>query len=145
MLGACSFLNIDPDLGLELVANEFSTGKSDFIRINVNLDSSSSLDKGVNNISLFELIVPVFQLLCSVLISMGSTNKSVIQSVRKLLVKFRKLLVGVFRREALTKQQDAATMKYPSSHGLEEMVKLIVILCTLTGYRGEDTVPNLIE
>lgn len=134
----CKLLQVDPDLGLELVFDELSVKSSSFLTVNVSLDNPLFLGKDTNGISLFELLVPVFQLISAVLLSMGSANQTVIQEVKKLLVKFRKLSLGILKRDALKDTNPKYHLSGSSSEGLAQMVKLIVMLCTLTGYHGEE-------
>lgn len=134
---SCSFLKIDPDLGMNLVFDEVNTSNSNFAKINISLDNHLFLENDSNCISLFELIVPIFQLICCVLVSSGDQNKNVISNVRKLLITFRKLLIGIFKRDALTDMKEYPNTDF-SSKSLESLVKLSVILCTLTGYQGEE-------
>lgn len=143
VLGDCSFLQIDPDLGLELVFDEMSVKSSNLLRVNVSLDSPLFWGKEPDGISLFELLVPVFQLISAVLLSMSSSNQSVIFEVKKLLVKFRKLLLGILKRDALKDINPKYRPSGPNSEGLQQMVKLIVMLCTLTGYHGEEKLPQV--
>lgn len=138
VIADCSFLKLDPDLGLELIFDELSIKHSNFISINLTLDNPLFLGKGANGISLFEIIVPVFQLIAAVLLSMGSSNLTVIQEVKKLLMKFRKLSLGIMKRDALNDTNEKHKLAGSSLQGLQEMVKLIVMLCTLTGFRGEE-------
>lgn len=135
---SCSFLKIDPDLGLELVFDEVTVRNSQFVRVNLSLDNPLSLGK-VNGISLFEVLVPIFQLISSILLSMGSANKTVIKKVRHLLVHFRKLVQGVIKRDALIETDEKYQIKGPTLEGLQQLVKLVVLLSTLTGYHGEET------
>lgn len=136
----CSALQLDPDLGLDLVINELSAQNSGLLSINVSLDNPLILGKDAYGISLFELIVPIFQLLAAVLLSMGSANLRVISDVKNLLKKFRKLSVGIMKRDALRDMNEKYSLSGVSLEGQERMVRLIVLLCTLTGYRGEEAV-----
>lgn len=140
----CSFLLIDPDLGLELVFDESQGQYSNLVKISVNLDNPLMLGKDVEGVSLFELIVPIFQLLAAVLISMGSSNKPVIQNVRNLLIKFKRLLLGILKRDALKESNESHGVSGSNFKSLQQMVELIVMLCSLTGYHGEDTVQTFI-
>lgn len=135
----CQFLKLDPDLGLELVFDELAIHNSSFMSINVSLDKPLFLGKDANGISLFELIVPVFQLLAAVLLSMGSSNAMVINEVKKLLIKYRRLTLGVMKRDALRDTNEKYSSSNSNLEGLEKMVKLVVLLCTLTGYHGEES------
>lgn len=80
------------------------------------------------HVSLYELLVPVFQLVSTVLISMGSENSAVIGRVKQFLDKHRQLVVSVLKRDVL---QSSITEVDPKLH---ELVKLIVLLTTLTDY-----------
>lgn len=138
---ACSFLLIDPDLGLELVFDETTVQTSTFVRVNLNLDTPLSFDDSSNGVSLFELLVPTFQLVAAILLSTSSENKPVIQQVHKLLLHFRRLIVGVLKRDVLAESKiDHKIYKANSveSSGLKELVNLFVLLSTLTGFTGED-------
>lgn len=142
VIGDCSFLHVDPDLGLELIFDEMSAKGSSLLRVNVSLDNALYLGKETGGISMFELLVPVFQLISAVLLSMGSSNQPVILEVKKLLVKFRKLSLGIMKRDALIDINSKYRPSGSTSQGLEQMVKLIVMLCTLTGYHGEEKLPQ---
>lgn len=139
---ACSFLLIDPDLGLELIFDETTVQTSTFVRVNLNLDTPLSFDDSSKGVSLFELLVPTFQLVAAILLSTSSENKPVIQQVHKLLLHFRRLIVGVLKRDVLmeSKKNDHEIYKANNveSSGLKELVNLFVLLSTLTGFDGED-------
>ncbi|AAS51288.2 ACR061Cp [Eremothecium gossypii ATCC 10895] len=137
---SCSFLQIDPDLGLELIFDEISVKNSNFVRVNLNLDNPLTLGSQANGISLFEIVVPIFQLIVSILLSMGNANRPVMKSVKKLLVHFRKLVQGVLKRDALLESNEKYVVDDSTMEGLEQQVKLVVLLCTLTGYLGEQDV-----
>lgn len=133
----CGFLDADPDLGLELMFNEVVTHNSQAVRVSLSLDRTLNLSKDACGLSLFEVIVPVFQLMASILLSMGSANKPVVRKTRHLLVHFRKLVQGILKRDAIMEDDDQPEMKQSNRDGLQQLVKLIVLLCTLTGYNGE--------
>ncbi|CCD23883.1 Nup192p NDAI_0C02230 [Naumovozyma dairenensis CBS 421] len=139
IIGDLSFLKIDPDLGSELIFNESPSKNSDFIKVNINLTNSINGVASSNGVSLFEVITPIFRLLCSILLSLGSTNKSVISNVKKLLMEFRKLLVGIFKKDVLKETQDTVQSTKSASEDWQELVKLAVVLCTLTQYDGRES------
>ena len=138
IIAELSFLKVDPDLGLELVFDEVYLQNSNFLKVNVTLDNPLVFDKDTNGVSLLELIVPIFQLIAAVLVSMGSSNKSVVQRVKSLLSMYKRLVVGIFKRDLLREKDERKKSTDPSTQSLNEMVKLIVMLCTLTGYQNED-------
>ncbi|AMD22737.1 HHL033Wp [Eremothecium sinecaudum] len=135
---SCSILQIDPDLGLEIVFDEISVKNSKFVRINLNLDNPLTLASEANGVSLFEIVVPIFQLITSILISMGSANNEVKKNVRRLLMHYKKLVQGVLKRDALLESNDKYVVSGSTLDGLQQQVNLVVLLCTLTGYMGEE-------
>jgi nuclear pore complex protein Nup205 len=138
---ACSFLLIDPDLGLDLMFDKSTVQSSTFVRVNLNLDTPLSFDNASNGVSLFELLVPAFQLVSAILLSTSSENKLVIQQVKNLLKHFRKLIVGVLKRDVLVEnKREAGIYKDEgiNSSGLKELVNLFVLLSTLTEFNGEE-------
>lgn len=140
VIGNCSFLKLDPDLGLELFFDEMTVKNSSLLSVNVSLDKPLYFGKDANGVSLFEIVVPVFQLISAVLLSMGSANLTVIREVKELLAKFRKLSLGIMKRDALKDTNEKYHLSGSSADGLQQMVKLIVMLCTLTGYNGEEKI-----
>ncbi|SCV99516.1 LAFE_0A04874g1_1 [Lachancea fermentati] len=137
---SCKFLRVDPDLGLELIFGEMASKNSQYVKANLSLDNPLNLSEEANGISLFEVLVPIFQLVASILLSMGSANKPVIKRARKLLVHFRKLVLGVIKRDALIEENGDYQIGPGTLEGLKQLVKLVVLLCTLTGYKGEDSI-----
>lgn len=137
---ACSFLLIDPDLGLELVFDETTIQTSTFVRVNLNLDTPLAFDDSSKGVSLFELLVPTFQLVAAILLSTSSENKPVIEQVHKLLLHFRRLIVGVLKRDVLIESKNDHEVYKANgvdSSGLKDLVNLFVLLSTLTGFNGE--------
>lgn len=138
---ACSFLLIDPDLGLDLTFDKSTVQSSTFVRVNLNLDTPLSFDNVSNGVSLFELLVPIFQLVSAILLSTSSENKLVIQQVKNLLKHFKKLIVGVLKRDLLveTKRENGIYKDEGfNASGLKELVNLFVLLSTLTEFKGEE-------
>ncbi|EGW34591.1 uncharacterized protein SPAPADRAFT_149697 [Spathaspora passalidarum NRRL Y-27907] len=101
------FLSIDPDLGLNLNIKEGHDFKS--ITVNVLLDTPSTLNDLVdlskirkeNTISYFEFLIPIFQLITTVLLAMGPTYKPGIMETKGLMESFNRLIVGVMKRDVL--------------------------------------------
>ncbi|SCU86811.1 LAME_0D07756g1_1 [Lachancea meyersii CBS 8951] len=135
VIESCSFLKVDPDLGLDLVFDEVSMDTSNPLHVSLSLDSSLTLNQDACGLSLFEIVVPVFQLMTSILLSMGSANKAVVRRTRTLLDHFRKLVQGVLKRDALIEEDESFQRETMNSEGLAQLVKLVVLLCTLTAYK----------
>ncbi|SCU88079.1 LADA_0E08064g1_1 [Lachancea dasiensis] len=135
VIGSCRFLEVDPDLGLDLVFNEADVHSFQKLHVCLNLDSSLSLNRDAVGLSLFEIVVPIFKLMATILLSMGSANKPVVRKTRDLLSHFRKLVQGVLKRDALI--EDGTTTSHqeaPHTDGLQQLVRTVVLLCTLTCY-----------
>lgn len=137
---ACSFLEVDPDLGLDLIFEEVAAEMGNFfVKVNLNLDSDLTVsDNSKGSVSLIELLIPVFQLISAILLSTSSENTLVIQQVRKLLVHFNKLIVGVLKRDVLVEaaeKKEQLQEKSVGIIGLKELVNLFILLSTLTKYK----------
>lgn len=145
----CKFLSIDPDLGLDLKINELS-GNSKSIYISLSLDTPISLidvnkhhtlEKD-NKISFFEFLVPIFQLISAVLLSMGPSYKPSIIQAKDLLHHFDRLVVGVMKRDVLIENTQIQSQKYQEDSisyvGLKDLVQLIVLLDSLVNYESND-------
>jgi nuclear pore complex protein Nup205 len=134
---SCQFLLIDPDLGIELVFDESTIQSSSFVRVNLNLDTPLSFDDSSKGVSLFEFLVPTFQLVTAILLSTSSENKSAILQVKTFLGHFKKLIVGVFKRAVLAdSRRDGEIYKQDNANGagIKELVNLLVLLTTLTDF-----------
>ncbi|CCK70989.1 Nup192p KNAG_0F03270 [Huiozyma naganishii CBS 8797] len=138
VIGQCSFLKVDPELGLNLHFDENPSKGTGVVNINIGLESAASAGRETEDLSLFELFIPVFKLICTVLISVGSENEVVINNTRQLLSAFRKLLVGVFKKDALNDSEGRTNYLHGKNDVLGEMVMLITLLCTLTDYNGKE-------
>lgn len=138
ILGGLSFLKIDPDLGLELVFDEYSRNSASILRVNITLDDPLLLENENNSISIFELIIPIFQMITAILVSSGSSNKAIIKETKSLLNKYRSLIVGTFKRDLLLKSGKTKKVDDQRYNQLQELIKLIVILCTITGYQNDN-------
>ncbi|CEP62058.1 Nup192p LALA0_S04e06810g [Lachancea lanzarotensis] len=137
VIESCSFLKVDPDLGLDLKFNADNTSDSNQVHVSLSLDDSLVSDTDACGLSLYEIVVPVFQLMTSILLSMGSANRAVVKRTRSLLNHFRKIVQGALKRDALIEEGNASTRKTERNDGLTQLVKLVVLLCTLTSYGGD--------
>lgn len=101
ILAELNFLKIDPDLGLELVFDETSNNTSSLLRVNITFDEPLILGKEATSVSIFELIIPIFQLMLAIVISSGRFNDAVRLATTSLLKQYQKLIIGTFKRYAL--------------------------------------------
>ncbi|KAL6454856.1 hypothetical protein SBY92_004327 [Candida maltosa Xu316] len=144
ILKQSNFLQIDPDIGLNLNIEEEQEHKT--ISINVLLDTPLSLTdmidpqklKNENTISYFEFLIPIFQLITTVLLSMGPNYQPGIIQTRELMKAVDRLVVGVMKRDLLveTKQIGQELYKEESSEltSLKELVKLFTLIDSLVHY-----------
>ncbi|ANB11060.1 Nup192p [Sugiyamaella lignohabitans] len=121
ILDGCQFLNIDLDVGIEISSP-----------IDHRAGAVSDL-----KISFYEILVPVFQILCAVLLSMGAENEPVITRVRRFLEGHQQLVVAIMKKDMLQSSRPPSGDE-SSEVGLDDLVKLTVLLVSLTEF-----VPNL--
>lgn len=95
-LDSCHFLKIDPDVGIG----------------------------GINAVSTFyEILIPVFQVVAAILLSMGAENQPVIDRVGQFVDLHQQLFVSVLKKEVVQGANDSK---------LQELVKLAILLMSLT-------------
>ncbi|KAK6457431.1 nucleoporin Nup186/Nup192/Nup205 [Scheffersomyces xylosifermentans] len=148
ILKQSNFLKIDPDLGLDLQFDEFQDLKN--VKVNLLLDTPLSLNDLVevknitneNKISYFEFLIPIFQLVATLLLSMGPSYKpSIIQS-KDLMTAVNRLVVGIMKRDMLLENKKIDTAQYKEEQfaiqGLKEMVKLFTLLDSLVSYEEKE-------
>lgn len=133
VIGDITFLKCDLDLGLTVLAQDKLTQKSGVVEIT--LDEKKLNGNPNNNLSLKELTVPLFKLLTAVLISAGNQNQEVIRNVKTLLISIRKLLICIFKYDTIEE-----TEGLKKDHSSNELVRLTVLLCSLTSYYGEKVI-----
>ncbi|XDT21163.1 Hypothetical protein J6896_03037 [Nakaseomyces glabratus] len=137
ILAELNFLKIDPDLGLELVFDETSNNTSSLLRVNITFDEPLILGKEATSVSIFELIIPIFQLMLAIVISSGRFNDAVRLATTSLLKQYQKLIIGTFKRDTLYKsgkKQASDELKYKHH---QEFIKLVVLICTITKYEDK--------
>lgn len=141
ILKQSNFLQIDPDLGLNLNIEEISDHK--IIKINVLLDTPLSLLdmvdprnlKNENTISYFEFLVPIFQLIATVLLSMGPNYQPARIQTKELMKGINRLVIGVMKRDLLVEEKQVGKEIYKENSTelvlLKEMVKLFTLIDSL--------------
>lgn len=132
ILGECNFLKVDPELGITVTLSDSAKDVPSVLKIG--LDENVQGHSNSNTLSICELAIPVFKLISTILISVGSQSHVVISSTKSLLMSYRKLLIGVFKYESLQVGPSSTKNK-----DMEELTKMIVILCSLTNYQGEES------
>ena len=119
VIKSCKFLTTNPDVGIHL-ATGTDFGK-DLSIIAISAESGSAL--------YFELLIPIFQVVIAILLSMGPENEPVIQRIRQFLESNQQLLVNTLKKDSLL---DSRTISADSQ--LRDLVKLQVLLITLTDF-----------
>jgi nuclear pore complex protein Nup205 len=107
VLQSCHFLNMDLDVGIELEAGTVT----DMYRV-----------------SFYEILSPVFQVLCALILSMGAENDPVLSRGRQFLDGHQQLIVAILKKDVRAEGGDQ----------LQELVKLLVLLISLTGYSPKE-------
>lgn len=130
------FLKIDPDLGLTLNVHEVQDFKN--IRIRVLLDTPLSLSDLVNpeskhedTISLNELVVPVFELVTTVLLSMGPTYKPGVVQTGQFMKAVDELVMGVLKRDYLLESGQVSKALYEKEGNEIQLLQKLVRLFTV--------------
>ncbi|KAG5416862.1 NUP192 [Candida metapsilosis] len=136
------FLKVDPDLGLTLNVREVQDFKN--ISIRVLLDTPLSLSDLVNpdkksedTISLNELVVPVFELITTVLLSMGPTYKPGVIQTRSFMKSVDDLVMGVLKRDYLLESGQVSKTLYTKESDeiqlLQKLVRLFTVIDSIIG------------
>ncbi|KAI5950857.1 NUP192 [Candida jiufengensis] len=141
-----SLLKIDPDLGLTLYLNEIENFKKFNITLNLNtplsltdLINQKNITKQ-NSISFNDLIIPIFELIITILLSMGPNYKPAINQSKEFMIKIDNLVKSILKREYLISSNDeykAEILKNEPSNDNEiyllgKLVDLFTIISTLT-------------
>lgn len=130
-----SFLSIDPDIGLEIQIDVSSSLKN--INILMVLDTPTSLNDlhGTTNdtISFYEFLIPIFQLIVAVLLSMGPAYKPGVVLANEFLSKCQKLIVGIMKRDYILETAPVDTKKIykPQSQSIKDLKKLVQLFTLL--------------
>lgn len=115
ILKGIKILKVDPDLGIELKVE--------------NKEVNLSLDAKEGNISYQEFLVPIFQLVCTIVISMGPSYN--VKLAKDLYEESNRLIVGVMKRDLILENENK------TDEGIEELAKLITLLDSLINYKHE--------
>lgn len=138
LLTQLKFLAIDADLGMDLIidyGNDSSSTNYKNARLNLSLDVPVSF--GLKNhvvddtklISYYEFLVPTFQLVATMLLSLGPSYKPGILQVKELMEHFHRFVVGVLKRDSLIDEGNVARLKEDDSiDGLKETVRLLSLI-----------------
>ncbi|KAI5970589.1 NUP192 [Candida margitis] len=141
-LANLNLLKVDPDLGLTLHVHEVQDFKN--VSIRVLLDTPLSLSdlvspdaKHEDTISLNELVVPVFELVTTVLLAMGPTYKPGVEQTKKFMKAVNELVMGVLKRDYLLESGQVSKALYQKEGGeiqlLQKLVRLFTVIGSIVG------------
>lgn len=157
----CKFLQLDADLGFELnlVESIGDTTAETFTTVTISLDyplgSAFSLGKtdsagsegnlSREKISYYEIFIPIIQLICAVIISLGPQNDTCLLQAASLQQHFSKLISAVLKRELLYErylaqkseerhvlaEAEEGAFSKQNVKGLQELTKLFTLFDSL--------------
>lgn len=134
------FLSIDADLGLDLQIDTMKDGHNKFAQINLSLDVPLVLhDKATNSepltlVSYYEFLVPTFQLVATILLSMGPAYTPGTEQAEELLKHYHLFMVAIMKRDALIENEKLGVDDNAVS-GLRQLVKLLTLIDSLVKSR----------
>ncbi|KAH3665398.1 hypothetical protein OGAPHI_003582 [Ogataea philodendri] len=140
VISECSFLSEDPEVGLTLylegVRSE-NLNDNKPIELIFSIDSSLSSTNGrIDQLSLYDLYVPIFQVICSTIISLGPQNELCIRKAKGFADHFSKLIQTILKKDMSARRQrdssiSARQVKSDDREGFVDLIKLITLLDTL--------------
>lgn len=141
ILKESKILKIDPDLGLDLRIEDVHKLKE--IKISLIIDTPLTLfdvatdGKDERHISYLEFLIPIFQLISTILLSMGPSYKPSLFQAKDLFKTFTTLIVGIMKRDLLLENNEIKTEDEDTS-GIKELVKLFTLLDALIHYNEKE-------
>lgn len=142
VLGQLRLLHIDADMGLEFNVHSreeahFEAGNVKFaLELLLEPRNAGMHQRGSSRMSLYEIMIPCFQLVATVLISMGPSHKPGLAQAKQLMSEIRPLITSVMKRD-ITVEEEAHNARGcnmdgdASRAGLQLMVKLFTLLDSL--------------
>lgn len=136
-------LSIDADLGLDLQIDTSTDPHSNqnYALINLSLDVPLVLRSHVNPamgdsskmVSYYEFLVPAFQLVATVLLSLGPSYTPGILQVEQLMRHYHQFVVAIMKRDALLDKEKLGTdeILQVSFIGLKQLVRLLTLISSL--------------
>lgn len=129
------FVGIDPDLGLLIRLNNDPENTVVTLTLDIPINLADETDSQNQDISYYEFLVPVFQLVVAVVLSMGPQYKPSMVQVKEMMKQFDRLIVGVIKRDVLIEKKELSGEYYQNNlislDGLKELIKLFTLLDSL--------------
>lgn len=141
------FLSIDADLGLDLQIDTSKDPQNSqkYAQINLALDVPLVLHDRTKNsgdatslVSYYEFLVPTFQLVATILLSMGPSYTPGTEQAQELLSHYHLFMVAIMKRDALLENErlgaedDSLSVSFT---GLRQLVKLLTLINSLVESR----------
>lgn len=138
ILKQSNILRIDPDLGMKLKISDLQD-----VKVSLLLDTPLVLNDLVTsqnigseiNISYYEFLIPIFQLISSIVLTMGPEYKPSLIQTKSLMLTFNSLIVGIMKRDMLVEGNQIQRGIYEKDQemwgGLKELVRLFSLLDSL--------------
>ncbi|KAL8930643.1 MAG: hypothetical protein Q9208_000514 [Pyrenodesmia sp. 3 TL-2023] len=95
----------------------------------VDPDMGIAIDNADALVNYYKLLLSVVRVVASVVMSRGSQNQQTIDQAKQFLAENRSIIVAIFKRQALI-----GTAAGSSKIDVEELVELLVLLMTMTGF-----------
>ena len=147
VLRRLQFLAVDVDLGMEL-AVDGGHGNAGTATLRLSLDAPLTIQNApktasggalavdgdavppdpAKTVSYYELFVPVFQLVATILLAAGPSYKPAVKQVHQLLQHYRPLVQGIMKRDTLSGKSGAMGA---DTDGLHHMARLFTLIRSL--------------
>lgn len=121
MVRDSGIFSVDPDLGICMSQHRSFSDRALTV---LAIDNADALSK------YYKLLLSVVRVIASVVMSRGSQNQQTIDQAKLFLSENRSLIVAIFKRQA---RIGAAAAENPTVD-VEELVELLVLLMTMTGF-----------
>lgn len=140
------FLSIDADLGLDLqidTSKDPQSGQHKNAHLNLSLDvplvlrdySTASSAESIKLVSYYEFLVPAFQLVATVLLSMGPSYTPGIVQAEELMSHYHQFIVAIMKRDELLENEKLGSAYEDSLQvsffGLKQLVRLLTLIDSL--------------
>lgn len=134
------FLSIDADLGMDFqIDSSDSHSNQSSVLINLSLDVplvlrshiSPTSGDSMKMVSFYEFLVPTFQLVATVLLSLGPSYTPGILQVEEIMLHYHQFVVAIMKRDALLEKLTTEETEPVSFVGLKQLVRLITLINSL--------------
>lgn len=135
-------LSIDADLGLDLnievAGNALNSTKEAYFHLSLDVREKEA-SSAAHRVSFYEYLVPAFQLVATVLLSMGPSYTPGILQAQELMEHHRLLVAAIVKKDALI-ENDTSSRAYEEQAfvGLGQLVRLFTLIDSLMHSSSDD-------